>query len=222
VKEAVIVGGGLAGAAAAVLLARDGRPVRLFEREREPVDKVCGEFLSIEAQRHLARLGLDLDHLGASAITTLRLISGRRTIETTLPFVARGLTRRRLDSALLEAAAAAGARIERGVGVRSIGTERVETAYGELAPDTLLIASGKHEVRGAARDTTTCETGYVGFKSHFRLTSRARADLADRVDVMLFEDGYAGMQLVEDGLANLCRSSRSGGWPNWEEVGSRS
>ena len=60
VNETVILGGGLAGGAAAVLLARGGEPVRVLEREAGPRDKICGEFLSIEARRDLARLGLCL------------------------------------------------------------------------------------------------------------------------------------------------------------------
>jgi len=70
-SEAVIVGGGLAGGAAAIQLARASHGVHLLERECEPVDKICGEFLSIEAQRALDRLGIDLDRLGASRIGTL-------------------------------------------------------------------------------------------------------------------------------------------------------
>ncbi|UAK25915.1 NAD(P)/FAD-dependent oxidoreductase [Sphingomonas nostoxanthinifaciens] len=203
-KEAIIVGGGLAGGAAATLLAQAGRPVLLLEREAEPVDKVCGEFLSIEAQHHLARLGLDLDHLGATRIGTLRVAFGRRTVETPLPFVARGLTRKRLDSALLDRAANAGARIERGFTVRSIAPGRIDTSRGELRSDLLLLASGKHEVRGAGRDVAGCDAGYVGFKTYWRLPRRARTGLDGQIDVILFDGGYAGLQMVEGEVANLC------------------
>jgi flavin-dependent dehydrogenase len=221
VSEVLIVGGGLAGGAAATLLARGGRPVQLLERTTQPADKVCGEFLSIEAQRILARLGVDLDHLGASRITTLRLAWGPRTIEAALPFVARGLTRMRLDQAVLERAEAAGARVLRGVTVRSIGRGRVDSSIGEVPAELLLLASGKHEVRGAARMTEGCATGYVGFKTHWRLDRRAQEALAGKVDVILFDGGYAGLQLVEDGMANLCllvtkaRLAAVGGdWPH--------
>ena len=70
----MIVGGGLAGASAACVLAHAGRPPLLIERDPEPRHKVCGEFLSIEAQAYLAHLGIDLDRLGASRISRLRLI----------------------------------------------------------------------------------------------------------------------------------------------------
>ncbi|MEI9852908.1 MAG: NAD(P)-binding protein [Sphingomonas sp.] len=58
-SEILILGGGIAGGAAAVLAARAGLPVSLLERETGPSDKMCGEFLSIEAQQHLQALGID-------------------------------------------------------------------------------------------------------------------------------------------------------------------
>ena len=112
-EEIVIVGGGLAGASAANVLASAGRPALLIERDAEPRHKVCGEFLSIEAQTYLAHLGIDLDALGASRISHLRLIQGRRMTNVRLPFVARGLSRRILDEALLCQARSRGARIVR-------------------------------------------------------------------------------------------------------------
>ena len=51
----LVVGGGLAGAAAASILAEAGRPVTVLERDRAPAHKICGEFLSGEALADLAR-----------------------------------------------------------------------------------------------------------------------------------------------------------------------
>ena len=66
---AIAVGGGLAGAAFALTLARAGRRVVVLERSRGPRHVVCGEFLSEEAQVVLWSLGVDLRALGATAIT---------------------------------------------------------------------------------------------------------------------------------------------------------
>ena len=221
-SEVVVVGGGLAGGAAAIGLARAGLAVHLLEREREPIDKICGEFLSIEAQRAMDRLGADLDWLGASRIFTMRLSWGRRRIEAPLPFTARGLGRKRLDTALLDLAERTGVKIDRGVIVRAAEMGRLVTTQGDLAPAATLAATGKHELRGIGRDAAGCDTDYVGFKIHLRLPVRARADLDGKVDVILFEDGYAGLQLIEDGIANLCllitkrRLSAIGG--TWQAV----
>ena len=56
----------------------------------------------------------------------------------------------------------------------------------------------------------------VGFKSYFRLSAAARAALEGFVEVVLFEGGYAGLQLVEGGLANFCLLVRRA---RFEEVG---
>ncbi|MDF2689949.1 MAG: hypothetical protein K0Q80_2915 [Microvirga sp.] len=208
-EELVIVGAGLAGASAACVLAREGLSALLLERDPEPKHKVCGEFLSIEAQTYLAHLGLDLDHLGASRISRLRLHHRGKQAEAPLPFTARGLSRKVLDEALLEKTMSLGARIERGVTVRSIDTD--ETAnlidagpFGTIRAETLFLASGKHDVRGAKRPMAGSINDLIGFKLHYRLAEEQRVALADVIEIILFEDGYAGLQLIEDGIANLC------------------
>ncbi|MFI4933015.1 MAG: NAD(P)/FAD-dependent oxidoreductase [Caulobacterales bacterium] len=203
-SDIVVVGGGLAGGSAAALLAQAGKRPLLLEREREPRDKICGEFLSTEAQAHLAHLGFDVAALGGSPIDKVRLVVGDRGVESPLPFKALGLTRRRLDAALLDYAAGQGAEIARGVAARSVFAGAVATTDGDLRPAKLLLASGKHDVRGARRDTRGTLTGLVGFKSYFRVDAEVRRAMAGYVEVVLFEGGYAGLQLVEGGLANLC------------------
>jgi flavin-dependent dehydrogenase len=200
-----VIGGGPAGAAAAVWLARAGEPVELWERERGPAHKICGEFLSWEAQRHLARLGIDLEALGAPAIDRVRLFVGGREASARLGFRARSFTRRRLDGALLAAAEAAGAVVRRGVAARAVDADgRIASSHGALAPARLLVATGKHNLRGIGRDHAGTLDRQLGFKTYFRLRPEARAALVGHVEVMLFEGGYAGLQLVEGYAANLC------------------
>lgn len=203
-SETLIAGGGLAGGAAAAMLAAAGRRVLLLEREREPKDKICGEFLSTEAQAHLAALGLDVGALGGAPIGAVRLVAGTRTVESPLPFQALGLTRRRLDEALLEHATRLGASVRRGVSVRTVGDGVLETSEGDAAAPTVLLASGKHDIRGARREAEGTLRGMVGFKSYFRLDSAQLAALDGHVEVVLFDGGYAGLQRVEGGVANLC------------------
>jgi flavin-dependent dehydrogenase len=207
--EIVVVGGGLAGTSAACLLARAGRPVRLIERNAEAQHKVCGEFLSIEAQSYLARLGIDLDRLGASSISSVRLVCNRTIAETTLPFPARGLSRKSLDEALLGAAASSGAGIERGAPARSIAPDganwRVDRGGGDpLHARALFLATGKHDIRGGKRSTAGCRDDLIGFKMHFILAPSEQAALDGAVEIALFPGGYAGLQMIEGGVANLC------------------
>jgi flavin-dependent dehydrogenase len=209
VEEIVIVGGGLAGASAACLLGRAGCRALLIERDSDPRHKVCGEFLSIEAQTYLAHLGIDLDDLGASRISRLRLIQGRKTAEVDLPFLARGLSRKVLDEALLQQASLSGARILRGTTIRtvaSIGPHiRIETgSAGSLHADTVFLATGKHDVRSVKRPAAGAMDDLIGFKAHYGVTNAQRKMLDGVVEVVLFSGGYAGLQLVERNMANLC------------------
>lgn len=204
VAETLVLGGGLAGGAAALLLARAGEAVRLIEREREPRDKICGEFLSIEAQHDLQRLGIDPAALGAVPVDRVRVSHGRHTVEAPLPFAALGLSRKLLDEALLEAAARAGARIERGVRVSSVGRRMVATSMGELAGEHVLLATGKHDLRGARRTGPATRGGYVGFKMHWRVAPADAAGLAGVIELVLLRGGYAGLQLVAPCTLNLC------------------
>lgn len=208
-EEIVIVGGGLAGSSAAFILASAGRPALLIERDAEPRHKVCGEFLSIEAQAYLVHLGIDLNALGASRISRLRLVRKRRLTEVSLPFVARGLSRRILDEALLQKARSRGVRIIRGQPVRSISTDRAQMRVdagndGPISADAIFLATGKHDVRGMKRQATGTIDDLIGFKMHYRLASSQRQAIEGTVEVALFSGGYAGLQMVEQDVANLC------------------
>ena len=207
-KPLVIAGGGLAGAAAACGLAQSGRRVTVYERSIGPTDKICGEFLSAEAQHYLTRLGLDLHALGGHEITQVRLVRGARIVQSALPFRGLGLSRRILDEALLHRAAAVGASVRRG------------QAIPALSPDIDFLATGKHDIRDGRRQLSEAPEELVGFKLYLRLTPAETEGLANTVEVILFDRGYAGLQLVEAVRANLCllvhrsRLAGSGGsWP---------
>ena len=199
----IIIGGGVAGGAVAVLLARAGRNPLLLERERAAHDKVCGEFVSGEAARLLAGFGLDMAALGAAPLGRVRVAHGNRVAEAVLPFPAWGLSRRRLDAALLDVAERDGAEIRRGVVVRGIGPDGAVLLPGEeLRAAMVLLATGKHELRGAGREARA--EALVGLKLHVRLASAQALRIAGCVELYLLRGGYAGLQPVEDGVANLC------------------
>lgn len=201
-RAAIIVGGGVAGAAAACLL---GRGALLIEREAAAHDKICGEFLSWEAQTYLARLGLDLETMGAAPIDRVRLIHGDQMAEAALPFRGLGLTRRVLDEALLRRAEAAGAALLRGTAVRGYADGMLEVAgQGRLPAPRLYLATGKHDLRGLRREPARAPADWVGLKMYLTLTPEQTAALAGHIEVVLFEGGYGGLQLVEQGRANFC------------------
>ncbi|OYV40660.1 MAG: hypothetical protein B7Z81_01820, partial [Acidocella sp. 20-61-6] len=174
----IIAGGGLAGAATAAGLAQAGMPVTLIERETGPADKICGEFLSHEAQASLSRLGFDVSALGGHIINQLVLARGKATITTKLPFTGLGLTRKTLDEALLVHAQSAGATLQRGLTITNVTAQAGITVdiAGQTSQtaNTLFLATGKHELRGLRRDAVPPQD-LVGFKMYFRLRPPAQA-----------------------------------------------
>lgn len=206
---ALIVGGGPAGSAAAIALARAGVEAELIERSDGPHDVVCGGFLGWDALAALARLGLDPQTLGARPIRRLRLISARRSLEAPLPRLAAGLSRRTLDEALLRSAGEAGARVRRGAAVRSAdpGARRVRLDdEGEVEAEALVIATGKHELRGAGRPVDI-STRPLGLRTALMPSPRLAQALDGTIELHLYDGGYAGLLLQEDGTANLCLSA---------------
>jgi len=206
--EVFIVGGGVAGCAASIALARSGRSVTLIEREPTARHKVCGEFLSGEALEDLHALGIDVASLGAVPLHHVRLATTRRAAEAPLSFPAASLTRKALDTALLAAAVAAGVRLERGRSVESLSRTATNLWQATLndgsiveAP-TAFLASGKHDLRGHSRPKDDHQ--WVAFKMYYRLSVSQRAELADASELTLYPGGYGGIQPVEDGIANFC------------------
>lgn len=206
---ALIVGGGPAGSAAAIALARAGVEAELVERSDGPHDIVCGGFLGWDALAALERLGLDPAGLGARPIRRLRLVSAKRKVEVALPRLAAGLSRRTLDEALLGAAHKAGAGVMRGRTVRAadLAERRVRLDDEDgLGGEVLILATGKHELRGAARPVDI-STRPLGLRTSLEPGPAMAGALEGVIELHLYDGGYAGLLLQEDGRANLCLSA---------------
>jgi flavin-dependent dehydrogenase len=206
--EILVLGGGVAGCAASIALARKGRGVTLIEREPTPRHKVCGEFLSGEALEDLQALGIDVALLGAIPIDYVRLAAARRAAEAPLPFPAASLTRKALDTVLIAEAISAGVRVERGRSVQSLNRTTGNVWQATLDDGTtretatVFLATGKHDLRGYRRPKDPEQ--WVAFKMYFRLTPTQDAELASASELMLYPGGYGGIQPVEGGITNLC------------------
>jgi menaquinone-9 beta-reductase len=201
----LILGGGPAGSAAAIMLARGGTKPLVLEASRETGDALCGGFVSWRTMETLEALGLEIQPLGHS-VTRLRLFAGLAHAEAPLPRPAIGISRRTLDTLLLAEAMQAGAAIERGITVRAIG-ETVRLADStELSSDCVMIATGKHGLRGLDRQGV----GEPALGLRLRLPAHPSLTrlVSDAIELHLFADGYAGLVLQEDGSANLCLAVR--------------
>ncbi len=203
---ALIVGGGLAGAATAIGLARAGLPHLLVERSRETGDAICGGFLSWRTLETLARLGIAPETLNADRITRVRVFAGKRCVDAALPYPAIAVSRHRLDTVLLARAERLGTPVERGVTVREVDGTIIRTADGAtIAPDALFLASGKHDIRGCARpEEARGADPTLGLRVRIVPSPALGRSLAGGIELHLFDRGYAGLAMQEDGTANLC------------------
>jgi flavin-dependent dehydrogenase len=196
--DAIAAGGGLAGSAFALELARHGATATIFERMPGPHHKVCGEFLSDRAQTLLRYLGINVETLGGRSIETLCLSNGSKQARAPLPFKAVGISRFLLDETLLTAAEDAGAKVFRGTSVEAIEDRgscvRVQTTRGAFECLAAVLASGKHNIRGLPRPGGPM----VGFKIHLCPTEEACAALTGVVHLIAFTGGYLGLCIVEN------------------------
>ncbi|SEN46728.1 Dehydrogenase (flavoprotein) [Sphingomonas gellani] len=206
----LIVGGGPAGASAAISLARAGLAPLIVERTREPADALCGGFLSWRTLASLEKLGVATDELNPAPVTRMRLFAGERSRDLPLPAPARAVSRRRLDALLLARAEAAGARVERGVTAREVIGRTVRFADGGTASGSaLFFATGKHDVRGLARPPAA-SGGDPAIGLRLRLSPHPALSrlVGDAIELHLLDRGYAGLVLQEDGGGNLCCAVR--------------
>lgn len=216
----IIIGGGPAGCAAALSLAQAGASPLIIERSRETGDAICGGFLSWQSLASLSRMGIAPTELGGHTVRRVRLFAGQRAVETALPQPGLGVSRRRLDSFLMTQAMRAGAAVERGVRIRSIIDDAAVTDDGaSLRSDAIMLATGKTALRGQLRSPPepAASDPVAGLRLRIAPDAGLQRLVGDAVELFLFDRGYAGLVLQEDGSANLClavhksRLGQSGG-----------
>lgn len=212
-NDVAIIGGGPAGAAAALEAQRRGLRAAIWERERFPRDKVCGEFISPESIP-LLESEIPESFQRAPSITRAEFISIRGiAYGFALPRPARGLSRRLLDASLWQAAARAGARVKEGEAVLRVqkfalkggapdGWE-IETENGAVErARALVVACGRWwKLEGFPSPALEERNSgpWLGAKAHFRGVAPRPA-----VEMFFFPGGYCGLAPVEDGITNAC------------------
>lgn len=210
--DLLIIGAGLAGSAMATVLAGGGWDVLLVERDGFPRHKVCGEFISPEAQTTLATLGLKqvVAALQPVPIQRALLVTERGlSLPISLPGTAWGMSRYALDAVLATAAQQCGAHLRTETTV--LRYEPCASGYtihlrGREGPDTvqahaLIAAGGRHTLASLPPRARTQRRARqrVGVKGHF-----AGVAMPAVVELFFFPGGYAGVSPIEDGRVNVC------------------
>jgi len=181
-----VVGGGPAGAMAALAGLRGGAAVRIFEKSAFPRHKVCGEFLSPAILTLLRRAGCDAAflRLGPAVLREMRLHFGARVVCHRLPEPAYGLSRHQLDLLLLQHATSAGAQLVR----EHWSTSAPDAAAHDHA---VILARGRRAIAPAG-------DRLFGFKAHFS------GPVNDAVELYFFQNCYVGVSAIENGATNVC------------------
>lgn len=206
---ALVLGGGLAGLAAALDLAGRGHRVVVVERRHYPFHRVCGEYVSNEVLPYLRRLGADPAALAPAAIGQFRLSSpAGRTLASPLDLGGFGVSRYQFDEFLYRRAVAAGVEFVfatvSDVAFDAVADQHlVRLADGhQLAARLVLGTYGKRSAldRQLGRPFFGQRSPYLGVKYHLRLPGFPR----DVIELHNFRDGYAGISAIEDDKLCFC------------------
>ncbi len=208
--DALVIGGGLAGSAAAISLAQQGLQVRLLEKKDYPTRKLCGEFLSVEVGRTLETLGCleAVRKAGANAVTRYCITApDGRSHSGPLPGVALGFSRDKLDALLAARARSVGVDVRTRAAARAVEGGlgegfRVTTGAGETVEARVVVgAYGRRDAldRKLGRRFLAADEPLVAFKGHFH-----GPGTADVIETHAFPGGYCGLVEVEGGAVNAC------------------
>jgi menaquinone-9 beta-reductase len=214
--DIAIIGGGLAGLALSIQCVRAGYRTILFEREKYPFHKVCGEYISLESWNFLEELGVPLSDMQLPAIHRLQISApGGKYIESSLPLGGFGISRYTLDHLLANIARREGVILMEDTKVVNVvyrnntfiifssrGETEVAVAAGTYGKRSNLDAKWKRPFTQVKPNKLN---HYVGVKYHIELSFPE-----DMIALHNFENGYCGISKVEGNKYCLCYLTTAG------------
>ena len=216
IYDIAVIGGGLAGLSVAVLLAKNGRSVVLFEKEKYPFHKVCGEYISMESWDFLQHnIGIPLSEMHLPKINKLEVSSpSGKILHAALDTGGFGISRYKLDNAMKELAEKKGVKVYDACKAEDIIYENerftIKTSEGIFQSITCCGSWGKRSnidikwERPFTKKNSSRHDNYVGIKYH------VTGDFpADTISLHNFKDGYCGLSKIEGDQFCLCYFTRA-------------
>ncbi|TAE66434.1 MAG: NAD(P)/FAD-dependent oxidoreductase [Bacteroidetes bacterium] len=210
--EVAIIGGGLAGLTNAILLAKAGKKVILFEKNQYPFHRVCGEYISNETLPFLESLGVDIIQQKSISLTQFRLTSPKgTTLEMPLDLGGFGISRYELDFFLMELAKKNGVTILEKTNITSIKEKNntfflTSNAHQKYQANILIAAYGKRANldQYLRRDFFYKRSAYIGVKYHLKVNHLKYEHPKEMIALHNFSYGYGGFSRIEDDKYCFC------------------
>ena len=210
VYDVAIAGGGLAGLALSIQCAQAGYRTVLFEKEKYPFHKVCGEYISFESWNFLEDLGVPLSQMNLPIIRRLLVTAPNgKKLEQDLPLGGFGISRYKLDAILAEIAKQNGVELIEGMKVDDIKFENgmftLQTLTGNYKAKVAAGAFGKRtnlDVKWKRKfilQKPNKLNNYIGVKYHITINWPE-----DLIALHNFENGYCGISQIEENKCCLC------------------
>lgn len=208
--DVAMVGGGLAGLALSIQLAKQGHKVILLEKEQYPFHKVCGEYISLESWDFLVRLGLDLKAMNLPIISRLQVSSTKgKLLEQKLPLGGFGISRFLLDHRLVQIARSVGVIVMENTKVNDITFDQsgfsIDTSQKNYTTKFVCGSFGKRsniDIKWKRRFSIAGKNklnNYIGVKYHIKTTFPV-----DTIALHNFDNGYCGIVKIEEDRYCLC------------------
>lgn len=208
--DACIIGGGLAGLALSIQLAKLGYAVALFEKEQYPFHKVCGEYISLESWSFIESLGMPLAELNLPIIKNLVVSApDGNQLQQALPLGGFGISRYKLDGALKGIAEKNGVSIFEHCKVTDViflnDQFLLQTTQGKFTACICCGSFGKRsnlDVKWNRRFVTNKANklnNFIGVKYHIKTDFPA-----DTIALHNFKNGYCGISKIEEEKYCLC------------------
>ncbi len=205
-----IVGGGLAGLSLSILLAKKNYKIVLFEKEKYPFHRVCGEYISLESRKFIENLGFNLSEFNLPIIKKLIVSSpnGKR-INADLDLGGFGISRFFIDNELKKIAIENGVNVLEETKVNDVvfNDEKFVIKYKSESVKCTVVAAcfGKRSnldvkwTREFVKKKPGKLNNYIGVKYHIKTSSPT-----DTIALHNFKNGYCGISKVENDTHCLC------------------